>query len=75
MRQAEALAAAQARPRPATPGRPDRDPEIAALERDLTGKLGLGVSVRHQGKGGEVVIRYRDLDQLDGLIRLLTGGG
>jgi ParB family chromosome partitioning protein len=72
VRQAEALAAAQARPKAGTPERPGRDPETAALERDLTERLGLRVSVNHQGKGGEVVIRYRDLDQLDGLIRLLT---
>jgi ParB family chromosome partitioning protein len=74
VRQAEALAAAQARPKPDTPERATRDPETAALERDLTEKLGLKVSVKHAGKGGEVVIRYRDLDQLDGLIRLLSGG-
>jgi ParB family chromosome partitioning protein len=72
VRQTEALAAAQAQPRP---GRPAiHNPETAALESDLTAKLGLKVVVRHQGKGGEVVIRYRDLDQLDGLVRLLSGG-
>jgi ParB family chromosome partitioning protein len=74
VRQAEALAAAQGRPKGAAPGRPGRDPDIAALERDLTERLGLQVSVRPQGKAGEVVIRYRDLDQLDGLVRLLSGG-
>ncbi len=75
VRQAEALAAAQARPKPRSEGGPPRDPEIASLERDLTEKVGLQISVRHQGRGGEMVIRYRDLDQLDGLIRLLRGGG
>lgn len=73
VRQAEALAAAQARPKGGGAPAP-RDPETAALERDLTERLGLKISVKHQGKGGEVVIRYRDLDQLDGLIRLLSGG-
>ena len=74
VRQAEALAAAQARPRSTLTEKPGRDPDIAALERDLTERLGLRITVKHQGKGGEVVIRYRDLDQLDGLIRLLQGG-
>ena len=74
VRQAEALAAAQMRPKPGGPERTVRDPETAALERDLTEKLGLKVAVKHASKGGEVVIRYRDLDQLDGLIRLLSGG-
>ncbi|WP_372617048.1 ParB/RepB/Spo0J family partition protein [Falsiroseomonas sp.] len=72
VRQAEALAAAQGRPRPGAQDRAPRDPETAALERDLTERLGLRVAVKHDGKGGEVVIRYRDLDQLDGLIRLLS---
>jgi ParB family chromosome partitioning protein len=74
VRQAEALAASQSRPKGATPERPGRDADVAALERDLTERLGLRISIRHQGKGGEVVIRYRDLDQLDGLVRLLSGG-
>ena len=74
VRQAEALAASQSRPKGAAPARPGRDADVAALERDLTERLGLRISIRHQGKGGEVVIRYRDLDQLDGLVRLLSGG-
>lgn len=73
VRQTEALAAAKPKPE-GTPPRP-QDPETRALERDLTERLGLQVLVRHAGRGGEVVIRYRDLDQLDGLVRLLNGGG
>jgi ParB family chromosome partitioning protein len=73
VRQTEALAAAKARPdAPRQPAA--RDPETAALERDLSDRLGLKVSIRHAGKGGEVTIRYADLDQLDGVIRLLNGG-
>jgi ParB family chromosome partitioning protein len=73
VRQAEALATARSRPRPAGAG-PQRDPDIAALERSLTERLGLKVSIRAKGKSGEVTIRYADLDQLDGLIRLLGIG-
>lgn len=73
VRQTEALAAA--RPKEGTPGTPAPPlPETAALERELTEKLGLKVAIRHNGKAGQVVINYRDLDQLDGLIRLLSGG-
>jgi ParB family transcriptional regulator, chromosome partitioning protein len=81
VRQTEALAAAATRPRrgpaegPAA-GAPRRQPapETAALERDLAARLGLKVAIRHEeGSGrGQVTIRYRDLDQLDGLIRLLN---
>jgi ParB family chromosome partitioning protein len=76
VRQAEALVTARARPRPVGPseGGIRRDPDLAALERTLTERLGLRVSIRPQGKSGEVLIRYKDLDQLDGLIRLLGVG-
>ena len=70
VRQAEALAAAQ-------PKHPDsrrttaKDSDTLALERRLLEKLGLHVAIKHFGKGGQVTINYADLDQLDGLIRLL----
>jgi len=71
VRQAEALAAAKPRD-PAT--RPARaEPEVQALERDLSERLGLRISIRTAGRGGQVTIAYRDLDQLDGVIRLLQG--
>jgi ParB family chromosome partitioning protein len=73
VRQTEALAAARARP-DGPRQTAARDPETAALERNLGERLGLKVSVRHGGKGGEVTIRYADLDQLDGIVRLLSGG-
>jgi ParB family chromosome partitioning protein len=76
VRQAEALVTARGRPRPASPasGHGRRDPDIAALERALMERLGLKVSIRAKGKSGELAIRYDDLDQLDGLIRLLGIG-
>jgi ParB family chromosome partitioning protein len=49
-----------------------RDPETDALERDLSEKLGLKVQIAFDGKGGAVRIAYRSLDQLDGLIALLS---
>ncbi len=50
------------------------DPETAALERDLSTRLGLTVQISFDGKGGSVKIQYRSLDQLDGLIALLSRG-
>jgi ParB family chromosome partitioning protein len=69
VRQTEALVAA--RPRGAPAAAP-RDPETSALERDLTARLGLKVAIKAAGRGGQLTITYRDLDQLDGLIRLLN---
>ncbi len=49
-----------------------RDPETEALERDLSEKLGLKVQISFDGHGGNVRISYRSLDQLDGLIAILS---
>jgi len=52
---------------------PAKDADTRALEADLSAALGLRVAIRHAGeKGGEVRIAYRDLDQLDGICRLLA---
>lgn len=70
VRQTEALAAQK--PKTGGSGKPAAQaPETAALERQLMERLGLKVGIRHAGKGGQVTINYRNLDQLDGLIRLL----
>ncbi|MBC7430651.1 MAG: ParB/RepB/Spo0J family partition protein, partial [Rubritepida sp.] len=66
VRQAELLAS---RPT-ATRDRPS-DPETRTIERELSEHLGLQVSLQHNGKSGQLTLRYRNLDQLDGLIQLL----
>jgi len=45
-----------------------------ALEKRLSDALGLAVSVEHRGKGGELKIRYRSLEQLDAVVRRLERG-
>jgi len=51
-----------------------KDPETAALEHDLSERLGLKVDIAFDGKGGAVRIAYRSLDQLDGIVALLSQG-
>ncbi len=52
---------------------PEKDVDTKALEHDLKAALGLDVDIRHAtGKGGEVRIRYAQLEQLDEICRLLT---
>lgn len=70
VRQTEALAAAAPRD-PSARRAPQQDPDTLALERRLTEKLGLRVGIKSAGKGGQVTIAYRDLDQLEGVLRLL----
>ena len=45
--------------------RPPKDADTRALERDLTARLGLTVSVDPRGEGGTVTVRYQTLEQLD----------
>lgn len=70
VRQAEALATT--RNIPPAPRQPKTDAETRAIERQITGHLGLKVTIRHGQRGGQVTLAYKNLDQLDGLVRLLT---
>ena len=72
VRQAEALAATAKPPR-GKAAKPAKDPDTAALEKQLADHLGLKVAIRFDGKGGELVIRYKTLDQLDDVLRRLSG--
>jgi len=52
------------------------DPNIKAVETSVSNALGLLVKVIHRGdKGGEVRISYKNLEQLDDLIRRLKNVG
>jgi len=53
------------------PARAEKDPDTRALEKALQDVLGLTVSIDHKGEGGELRIKYKTLDQLDGLCRRL----
>jgi ParB family transcriptional regulator, chromosome partitioning protein len=48
-----------------------KDPDTRAVEKALEDVLGLRVAIQHSGAGGELRIRYKSLDQLDGLCRRL----
>jgi ParB family chromosome partitioning protein len=48
-----------------------KDSDTVALEKRLSDALGLVVGIDHRGKGGVLHVRYRTLEQLDGVIRRL----
>ncbi|MGE5503626.1 MAG: ParB/RepB/Spo0J family partition protein [Actinomycetota bacterium] len=76
VRQTEKLAAEGAKAKGAgAGGRPAgaKDADTAALERDLTSQLGVKVTIRPMGKGGELVIHYGSLEQLDDVLSRLAG--
>jgi ParB family chromosome partitioning protein len=77
VRQVEAIAQERAarvgkaaKPRPRT----HKDADTTALEKRLSDALGLVVSIEHRGHGGELRIKYRNLEQLDDVIRRLDPG-
>jgi ParB family chromosome partitioning protein len=75
VRQAEQLAKA-GKPSAATRARriPDKDPNTAALEDNLSQLLGLKVSIQARGESGSLKIDYETLDQLDDVLHRLTNG-
>jgi ParB family transcriptional regulator, chromosome partitioning protein len=50
-----------------------KDANTRALEQRLSDTLGLKVTINHKGAGGALQIKYRDLDQLDAVVRKLGG--
>jgi ParB family transcriptional regulator, chromosome partitioning protein len=48
-----------------------KDADTRALEKRLSDALGLAVSVDHRGEGGTLRIKYRDLEQLDSVLKKL----
>lgn len=58
--------------RPAKARKEEKDVDTEALEADISRQLGLDVDIRHGKNGGELRIKYRDLEQLDDVCRRLT---
>jgi ParB family chromosome partitioning protein len=78
VRQTEALAheegvpeRAPQKPRAGSAPRAAKDADTIALEKRVSDALGLKVSVDHRDPGGTVMIKYRDLDQLDEILKRL----
>ncbi|MBN8551539.1 MAG: ParB/RepB/Spo0J family partition protein [Caulobacterales bacterium] len=74
VRQVEALAKGPAQTPPRANGRretAERNPDIAALERDLADSLGLKVDLADKNGKGALTLRYGTLEQLDELCRRL----
>lgn len=79
VRQAEALAheegVAERRPQKARADKAQKDSDTLALEKRVSDALGLAVTVDHKNPGGVVQIRYRDLEQLDEILKRLDSKG
>ena len=80
VRQAEALAHEEGVPerkpqKARSTGGKDKDPDTIALEKRVSDALGLAVTVSHRDPGGSVQISYRNLEQLDEVMKRLAKGG
>ncbi|MDB4213979.1 ParB/RepB/Spo0J family partition protein [Octadecabacter sp.] len=53
-----------------------KDADTIQIEGDLSAQLGMKVKIDHAAgkENGQVVLHYRDLEQLDDVLRLLSGG-
>ncbi len=51
--------------------RDEKNANLVALEKRISDALGLVVSIDHRDRGGVLSIRYRNLDQLDDVLRRL----
>jgi ParB family chromosome partitioning protein len=49
------------------------DPDLMALERQLTDMLGLKVVINHQARSGTMTLSYSSLEQLDMICQRLSG--
>ena len=82
VRQAEMLAKKSGTPRvgrkatkQTAPSGRSNDPDVLALENELTLQVGLRIRIMPDDKtGGTLTIHYRNLDQLEGVIGKLKGG-
>ena len=77
VREAERLARTDpTAPRSKRPAGSAKDADTLQIERELSAALNMGVSIdQTPGKeSGTVTLRYRDLGQLDDLLRTLSGG-
>jgi ParB family chromosome partitioning protein len=73
VRQVEALAKERGKGAGKAPvkKRVTKNADTIALERRLSDALGLTVTIEHRSKGGVLQVAYRNLDQLDDVIRRL----
>ena len=55
-------------------GGKEKDPDTIDLEKRVSDALGLKVTVNHRDPGGSVQINYRNLDQLDEVMKRLAKG-
>ncbi|MGH6762218.1 MAG: ParB/RepB/Spo0J family partition protein [Phyllobacterium sp.] len=49
----------------------EKDADTMALEKLLSDATGMGILINHKSKGGDIIIKYKSLEQLDEICRRL----
>jgi ParB family chromosome partitioning protein len=73
VRDVEALGTSAGRRTSAGGRKPTKDADTRALEKSLTDRIGLTVTIDHKAHGGHVTVAYKTLEQLDDIVRRLRG--
>ncbi len=73
VRDVEALGTSAGRRTSAGGRKPTKDADTRALEKSLTDRIGLSVTIDHKSHGGHVTVAYKTLEQLDDIVRRLRG--
>lgn len=74
VREAEAIMRRLKKGEPLRPRAKVKDADTRAIEKKLSEALGLEVDIKHKNPSGQLVIRYKTAEQLEGLIRRLPQG-
>ncbi|PWG17059.1 ParB/RepB/Spo0J family partition protein [Salibaculum griseiflavum] len=76
VRQVEKLASAKRKNKAPQPQAVEKDADTKQIEKELAAHLGMPVQIDHASgaENGKLTLKYRDLAQLDDLLRLLSGG-
>jgi len=76
VRQVEKLASAKRKNKAPQPQAAEKDADTKQIEKELAAHLGMPVQIDHASgaENGKLTLKYRDLAQLDDLLRLLSGG-
>ena len=71
VRQAEDWVRREGKPERAARVKLEKSADIRAVEQKIQDRTGFKADIRHKGKGGEIRLRYRDLNDMEDLLRRL----
>ncbi|MEM7727756.1 MAG: ParB/RepB/Spo0J family partition protein [Pseudomonadota bacterium] len=71
VREAENWVKAERKPAKSSRRKAAKPSDITALEQRIQDSLGYGADIRHTGRGGEIRLKYNDLDHMEALLTRL----